>query len=197
MSDPKTLDFYSEGAGDYAEFVGDGADNPQLRAFMEMLPEGGAVLDFGCGHGWASAVMKQAGFSVTATDGSPGFVAEAKSRYDLDVTVMTFDQLDHVEFYDGLWVSFSLLHDPVDALPHHLHRLRRAAKPGAVIYLGLKEGKGEKRDTLGRLYSYFSQDQITDGLHDAGWGKVRSTRDFAKGMAGNMEASLHTMAVAV
>lgn len=197
MSDPETLDFYSAGANDYAEFVGDGRENAYLSAFMDALPTGGAVLDFGCGHGWASAVMKQAGFKVTATDGSPGFVAEAKSRYGLDVTVMTFDQLDHVAIYDGLWVSFSLLHDSVHALPEHLQRLRRAAKPGALMYLGLKEGSGEERDSLGRFYSYFSEEEIRDGLGAAGWGKVRIARDLAKGMAGEMEASLHTTAVAV
>ena len=36
------------------------------------LPAGGDVLDFGCGSGWAAAHLRDAGFQVSAIDGSSG-----------------------------------------------------------------------------------------------------------------------------
>lgn len=197
MSDLETLKFYSAGASDYAAFVGDGADNPWLTRFIEALPTGAPVLDFGCGHGWAAAVMTQAGLDVTAIDGSVGLAAEAKSRYGVDVTVATFDELDAVAAYDGVWVSFSLLHDSREALPGHIKNLRRAARPGARLYLGLKEGEGRHRDHLGRLYTYFSQAEIKDVLVAAGWDEIEIERRVEKGLAGTDDAGLHIMAMAI
>ncbi|MEM9370679.1 MAG: methyltransferase domain-containing protein [Pseudomonadota bacterium] len=194
MSDPKTLAFYSTGAGDYARFVGDGSDNPWLIRFMDRLPPECAVLDFGCGHGWASAVMKAAGMRVTAMDGSEGFAAEAKIRYDLDVKIATFDELADVDAFDGLWVSFSLLHDRREAFSDHLIALRRAARSGALLYLGLKEGEGRQRDTLGRLYTYFSETEVRAALDMSGWQLALLERQTEKGLAGTDDVALHIFA---
>ncbi|MBY8976375.1 class I SAM-dependent methyltransferase [Rhodobacteraceae bacterium NNCM2] len=196
MSDRKTLDFYSTGAGEYANFVGSGAGNPWLAKFMEQVRAGGAVLDFGCGHGWATAVMREAGFDVTAMDGSSSFAVEAKERFGLDITVATFDELDAEAAFDGLWVSFSLLHDTAEAFPKHLRNLRRAAKPGAVLYLGLKEGEGTTRDRLGRFYTYFSEDEVRRTLAETGWGDIRSSRRIESGLAGADDPVLHIFATA-
>ncbi|MEM0945351.1 MAG: class I SAM-dependent methyltransferase [Pseudomonadota bacterium] len=196
MSDGETLKFYSDGAADYAAFVGDGTTDPRLTAFIKRLSPGAAVLDFGCGHGWAAAVLTGLGYEVTATDGSAGFAAEAARRYGLTVRVETFDELSAEDAFDGLWVSFSLLHDSREALPDHLSRLRRAARPGATLYLGLKEGEGRHRDHLGRLYTYFSEDELRARLAEAGWADITCERTSEPGMAGKNETALHLFATA-
>lgn len=195
--DRETLAYYSDEAQTYAEFIGDADDNPWLLKFMSMLPEGAAVLDFGCGHGWASAVMAARGFDVTPLDGAPGFAGIARDCYGLEMRVQTFEALDDVAAFDGIFASFSLLHDSQAALPGHLARLRRAARPGAVLYLGLKEGEGSGRDDLGRLYYYFGEQELTDALTDAGWGDLTFRRRTAQGLAGKDEAVLHFYAKAV
>ncbi|MEM7237956.1 MAG: class I SAM-dependent methyltransferase [Pseudomonadota bacterium] len=194
MSDPETLAFYSAGAAEYAGFVGDGSDNQWLTSFMASLPRNAAVLDFGCGHAWASAVMIRAGLDVTAMDGSEGIAAEAKSRYGVDVTVATFDKLDADAAFDGLWVSFSLLHDSREAFPSHLKALRRAARPGVRLYLGLKEGEGSIRDALGRLYTYFKEAEVRSTLIEEGWEIVSLEQRVEKGLAGTDDAVLHIFA---
>ncbi|MEM1275879.1 MAG: class I SAM-dependent methyltransferase [Pseudomonadota bacterium] len=195
--DRETIAFYSDQASDYAEFVGDSAQSAELTRFIQALTPGATALDFGCGHGWAAAGMRDAGFEVTAIDASAGFVAEAKARYGIDVDVMTFDRFEAEAAFDGLWVSFSLLHDPRAALLGHLTRLRRAARPNALLYLGLKEGEGEQRDTHGRLYTYFGEDELRDALAKTGWGEIDLTRVMLKGMAGSDEPCLHIFARAI
>lgn len=197
MSDPGTISYYSDAATTYAEFVGDETDNPWLGRFIEGLPAGAPVLDFGCGHGWAGAVLRDRGFQVTALDGSPGLAAEAKARYGLDVQVALFDELDAADAFDGIWASFSLLHDSREAMPGHLVRLRRAARADALLFLGLKEGEGRKRDHLGRLYTYFGEAELAGFLEEAGWGGITCERRNLPGLAGKKEPALHIFARAV
>ena len=197
MSDPETLDYYSTKAKTYAEFVGDAADDPFLADFIAKMPQGASVLDFGCGHGWAAAQMRAAGLSVTALDGSPGLAAEAKARYDLDIRVSLFSDFNDLEAYDGIWCSFSLLHDTRAAMPGHLARLRRAARADAVLFLGLKAGEGEKRDHLGRLYTYFSEPELRAALAETGWGGIALEERRLAGLAGAKELSFMIFAHAV
>lgn len=197
MSDRQTLDYYSEEAATYAEFVGDAKEDPFLNRFIAAMPEGAAVLDFGCGHGWAAAQMRDAGLSVTGVDGSAGLAAEAKARYGIDVRVALFAELEEVAAFDGIWASFSLLHDSRAALPGHLRRLHRAARPGALLFLGLKAGEGEARDPLGRLYSYFTEAELRDELARAQWGEVTCETRRLAGLAGKKEDSLMLFARAL
>ncbi|MEM9043922.1 MAG: class I SAM-dependent methyltransferase [Pseudomonadota bacterium] len=192
--DPETLDFYSLKAADYAEFVGDAAHSPELAKFIDGLSSDAETLDFGCGHGWAAAALRDAGHQITAVDGSAGLAAEAKDRYGVDVKVMSFDAFNERSAYDGLWVSFSLLHDTREAMPKHLARLRRAARPNALLYLGLKEGEGEARDSHGRLYTYFAEPEIRLALSNNGWGQIDLERTVLMGMAGAEEPCLHVFA---
>ncbi|MEM8792815.1 MAG: class I SAM-dependent methyltransferase [Pseudomonadota bacterium] len=192
--DRGTIDFYSQKAADYAEFVGDAEDNPELRHFIACLAPGATCLDFGCGHGWAARQMIDAGFQTTAIDASPGLAAEAKARYGVDVDVMAFEALDAVEAYDGLWVSFSLLHDTRAAFPKHLERLRQAARENGLLFIGLKEGEGDERDVHNRLYTYFSESEVTQALGRTGWRLTDFSRKMMPGMAGKDEACLHFFA---
>ena len=195
--DRETLAFYSDKAADYAEFVGDSAHSAELTRFIEALPPGATALDFGCGHGWAAAQMLDAGLEVTAIDGSEGLAVEAQARYGIDVSVMTFDAFEAEAAFDGIWASFSLLHDTSAAMPGHLARFHRAARPGGVLYLGLKEGEGEARDTHGRRYTYFAEPEMRDALAANGWGEIEITRDAQPGMAGKVEPCLHIFARAL
>lgn len=192
MSDD-TIRVYDEKAADYARMV-DTLKDPALEQFMADLPAGAALLDLGCGPGNAAAVMAAAGFAVTAVDASAEMVRLASAVEGITVRQARFDEIDDVDAYDGIWASFSLLHAPKADFPAHLAALKRALRPGGLLFLGLKLGEGEKVDRLGRFYAYYTEPELTGLLEAAGFA-VADTRCFeVKGMAGEFEPSIAVFA---
>ncbi len=179
MSDAKTLQVYDEGAAEYAAMVRQDPDGAaSLEAFVAALPQGAHVLDLGCGPGtWAQHLMA-AGFRVDAIDASAGMVAEAARLPGLNVRQARFDEIEAKDVYDGIWANFSLLHAPKAEMPGHLARLARALIPGGVLHIGLKQGTGESRDSLGRFYAYYSAGEVTALLAPLGL-SVREIRHGA------------------
>ncbi len=192
--DQATLDFYTREASAYADYTSQEKRSPLLVRFAGFLPKGGDVLDFGCGSGWGANRFNEMGFQAVGFDGSEGLAAEARERYGVEVTVGRFDAFDADAAYDGIWASFCLLHDTRSAMPGHLSRLHRALRPGGAIYVGLKQGEGESRDSLGRLYTYFGADEMTGYLTDAGFGRIEIETDNTTGYDGADVISMHIFA---
>ena len=152
------------------------------------------MLDFGCGSGWAAHALEGQGFRVSALDGSAGLAEEARRRYGIAVRVARFEELDDDALHGGIWASFCLLHDSRAAMPGPLARLARALAPGGWLYLGLKEGAGERRDRLGRRYTYFGEAEIGALLAAAGFPEVEITVEQAAGYDGTMTGMMHILA---
>ncbi|PIE09502.1 MAG: SAM-dependent methyltransferase [Rhodobacterales bacterium] len=166
MTDARTLAFYSDRAGDYAQTWGQ-TPGKALRSFIAALPDGARVLDLGCGPGHASAHMAAAGLRPDPVDAAPGMVDEARAK-GLPARLMRFDELDADQAYDGVWANFSLTHAPRDALPSHLAAIAKALKPGGALHIGVKTGDGPHRDTLGRLYHLIPADALVQLVEAAG-----------------------------
>ncbi|VAW02689.1 hypothetical protein MNBD_ALPHA07-967 [hydrothermal vent metagenome] len=182
--DDETLKTYGEMAGDYVKLVESAREDPQLTAFVGALRQGARVLDLGCGPGHAAALMAKAGMRVDATDACPEMVALAAGQEGVNVRIATFDEIAGRNIYDGIWANFSLLHAPRSEMPRHLTALRQALKPGGLFHIALKAGAGEKRDTLGRLYTYYSEAELSGLLKDAGFVPFSCVHGDGRGMDG-------------
>ncbi|UWQ91011.1 methyltransferase domain-containing protein [Aliisedimentitalea scapharcae] len=173
MSDPETIRVYDDQAAKYAEMTdAHNQDDPHLDAFLNAIPTGGHVLDLGCGPGTSAAAMARAGLTVTATDASAEMVAMADQHPGVRAHQASFEQISGDGIYDGVWANFSLLHAPRANMPDHLSALHSALKPGGMLHIGLKTGTGEKRDAIGRLYTYYTQDELDGLLQTAGFTPV-------------------------
>ncbi len=159
-SDDNTLAFYDAEAKSYSDAFIDQRDTKHLKQFMEELPKGGTVCDLGSGNGWAAVALRDAGFNVTAIDGSAGLAQEAKARHGLDVKVMRFEDFTFVDTFDGMWAAWSLHHARRAAFPDLLQRVGKSIRDGGILFLGMKGGDGEKRDSLDRLYAYYQIDEL-------------------------------------
>ena len=166
--DRQSIAFYDAEARAYAEKA---ARAHSLMAFAAALPAGGRVLDLGCGGGQDSAALRDLGFHVVSIDASPGLAAEAKRRWNLDVRVREFADIDYDTAFDGILASASLHHAPSDELPDIFHRLRRALKPGGLLRASLKGGDADRRDALGRFYCAMDEARLRALLAD--WADVR------------------------
>lgn len=183
-ADKKTLSIYAAKAEDYLEMVRKEAKSHILKTFIGGLPKGAHVLDLGCGPGVSAAVMAEAGMTVDATDAVPEMVAMADAHPGVCARVARFEDIDGTDLYDGIWANFSLLHAPKADMPAHLARLRTALKPGGLFHIGLKTGTGEHRDKIGRFYAYYTEDELSDLLKDAGFTPFSSVTGSEPGLSG-------------
>lgn len=172
MTDRETIALYDARAAEYADAVATPEPSPRLAAFIAALPAGGRALDLGCGPGAAAAAMAAAGIEVEALDASAGMVALARERYRVAARQGTFAEVDTGRAYHGVWANFSLLHAPRAEMPAHLARLHAALAPGGLLHIGLKTGTGERRDRIGRLYTYYTEAEIAGLLAAAGFAVI-------------------------
>ncbi len=185
MSDLETLGVYAKKAQEYADLTeADPNERPLRTAFIDALPQGAHVLDLGCGPGQTAAAMARAGLQVSAMDAVPEMVAMAEKNDGVDARVATFDDIEDEAIYDGIWANFSLLHAPRADMPRHLAALHRAMKPGGIFHIALKSGEGEKRDSLGRLYTYYTDAGLSGLVTAAGFTITDRTSGSGVGLDG-------------
>ena len=169
MTDKETLRVYDAKAAEYAKLIKrENNDDPHLDRFINKLPTGGRVLDLGCGPGISAACMVNAGLQVDAIDGSAEMIAMATQHQGVTAWQATFDEITGTNIYDGIWANFCLLHASKEAVPQHLAALVTALKLGGAFHIAMKLGSGSQRDTIGRLYSYYSEPELTNLLVAAG-----------------------------
>ncbi len=66
----KTLDFYNNNSKSYIESTLSVDMSHLYKGFLNNIPQGGSILDLGCGSGRDSIEFIKQGYTVTAVDGS-------------------------------------------------------------------------------------------------------------------------------
>lgn len=185
-ADTKTIDVYRERVSDYQDLTAEATDYRNLQNFIDRLPAGSRVFDIGAGPGHDAVQMSEAGLTVVALEPTPEF-ADLIEKQGIRVQRKTFSEIDEVKYFDGAWASFSLLHAKRADMPLHLEQIAQALKPGSPFVLGMKTGSGEIRDDLGRFYSYYTVNELTELLQDAGFTVEATNEGVARGLAGNKD----------
>ncbi|WP_439123719.1 class I SAM-dependent DNA methyltransferase [Marivita sp.] len=184
MTDRDTIAVYDARAVDYSKLEPSQTPSETLAAFLNALPNGAHVLDLGCGPGTSARHMVRAGCSVVALDASAAMIELASKVDGVAARQASFDDIDGTAIYDGVWANFSLLHAPRTDMPRHLSAINTALKPGSLFHIAVKAGTGEARDSINRLYTYYTEAELTELLKAAGFtvGSYRRGRD--KGLSG-------------
>jgi SAM-dependent methyltransferase len=125
---------------------------PLYDGFLSHVPAGGVVLDAGCGAARDALAFRRLGYQVEAFDASPALAALAEAHLGQPVAVLRVEDLDRQGCFDGIWACASLLHVQLAGLPEVLARLAAALKPGGVLYVSFKYGRGE-REHGGRRFT--------------------------------------------
>ena len=167
-----TRDAYDQNAAQIAERFWAIELLRQWDLFCAALPQEARVIDLGCGPGRDVAEFMRRGFWTTGLDYSAGLLCEAARRTPAPYLRAN---LRHLPFppavFDGAWFNASLLHLPRQDAPYTLLGVRRILKPGAVLYLSLKRGAGErweKREGK-RFFTYYQEDEIITLLESIGF----------------------------
>jgi len=153
-----TRSSYDTDASGYAEKVRGLLDeNPYLRASLALFADlvrdagGGPVADIGCGPGYVSGHLHEAGIDVFGIDLSPEMVAIARRDYpDVSFEVGTMTDLQLADdSVAGIIAFWSVIHVPDDAIPGVFEQFRRVLRPEAPLLVGFHVGDETRHRTEG------------------------------------------------
>lgn len=186
MSDPQTLAVYAAQAEKYAKLATLDMERPHVERFISQMPRGARVLDIGCGPGVVTGAFAAAGMEAEAWDPVPEMVAMAAAEPGVTARQAVYADLVAEDVYDGIWANFSMLHTPLANWPGQFAAVARALKPGGLFHFGTKLGEGEKRDSIGRLYSYITEAALMDLLAETGFTVEYTRTGEGVGLSGEM-----------
>jgi len=161
----KTYDDFSE------IFINRYLENKEIIPFRNeflSLVKGNIILDVGSGSGRDSKFFFDKGFEVKSIDLSEKMI-NFSSNYckDVDFIKMDFNKLDFEDgFFDGLWVSSSIVHVKKENIENVIKEFYRVLKIGGVIFISFKPGNKEefvKEDYLlgeGRFFAFYFLDEL-------------------------------------
>lgn len=107
---------------------------------LGLIPPGGTVLDAPCGTGKYFPLLAAAGHRVAGADQSAGMLARARARgiaFSLERT--SLQNLSHAGRFDAVVTIEAMQHIPPEDWPGVLANLRRAVRPGGLVYLTVQE----------------------------------------------------------
>lgn len=171
-------DTYSKIAGIYTKkYFNDLSDSKYLDIFLNYLPENARILDVGSGPGQFSKYIKERGFDVLGVDYSDEMVAIAKKK----VPGVAFQKMDmrdlsfEPESFDGLLISYSLIHIPSNQIPDTLKGFYKVLKPNGYMEIIAQKGKANQvidepfMPTEKMFFNFFTMDRLTKFLKRAGF----------------------------
>ena len=173
MTVDKNVEYYNKNADNF--FAGSvAADMSDVQSrFLSYVPAGGRILDAGCGSGRDSKAFLNAGYDVVSFDASEEMCRRASEYIGKSVLNMRFEDAAYEAEFDGIWACASLLHVPMEDLPEILKKMKRALKPGGVMYASFKYGEGTVFRGE-RQFSDFTEVSIVPLFEQAGFEIVRN-----------------------
>lgn len=181
----QTLGYYNKNAAGFVESTVDVEFGELQERFARMLPEGGRILDLGCGSGRDSLAFMSSGFVVDAVDGSEAMAKAASELTGLPVARALFNEYEPKGPYDGVWACSSLLHVPSCDLAPIIGKYTGHLKPDGVFYMSFKLGDFEGMRN-GRWFTDFDEEsfsELIDGIDDLRIDTLDVTFDVRPGRA--------------
>ncbi len=183
--DLTTIAFYDTNARQYSDSTVS-LDLRQLyEPFLKELAPGAHILDAGAGSGRDTKAFLEQGYCVTAIDASSQLAQLATGFTGQRCEVLSFQEIEFREEFDGIWACASLLHVPKREMNDVLCRFIKALKPGGVFYMSIKEGEGERLAEDGRFFSSYTTNSFREllanfsALREIAFWKTQESRSVA------------------
>ena len=146
-----------------------------IDRFIGYVVSPSLVLDVGCGPGGYSYYMVSHGIRIIGIDMSRNMLNEASERcgFNKFARMNMLNMGINTDVFDGLWVCASFLHIPKRDAPVVLKELRRALRPGGVLFISVKRGRDERWIAHGsghqRFFAFYQEDELDRLLAAAGF----------------------------
>jgi 2-polyprenyl-3-methyl-5-hydroxy-6-metoxy-1,4-benzoquinol methylase len=154
-----TTDYYEQNAQDFFDGTVEVDMSVLYDRFLPLVPEGGSVLDAGCGSGRDGLFFKSKGYKITAFDASETLCELASELLNQTVECMRFNEIRRQGEFDAVWACASLLHVPRAELSGSISALISSLKPDGVMYCSFKLGE-EEREHDGRFFTDMTEESF-------------------------------------
>lgn len=161
-----TLDYYNKNSEEYFNLTLNVDMTNTYKEFLKLVPEGGKILDLGCGSGRDSMNFMKLGYEVTAVDGSKELAKKASALLGKEVIASTFEELELKEKFHGIWACASLLHIKREDLKTVLNNLYNNLEDNGVFYMSFKYGEKEYVDDKNRYFNCFTDESIISFINE-------------------------------
>lgn len=164
MIQNKTLAYYNTHAQSFTQSTLNVDFTAIQNKFLDKLPAGAFILDFGCGSGRDTRYFLDRCYRVEAIDGSEELCRLAGEYTGIEVKCMLFQELQDTDRYDAVWACSSILHLTYDELITVLEKIAHALKDKGLLYTSFKYGT-EEGERNGRYFTDMTEEKLT-GLLD-------------------------------
>ena len=161
-----TLDYYNKNSEEYFNSTLNVDMTNTYKEFLKLVPEGGKILDLGCGSGRDSMNFIKLGYEVTSVDGAKKLAKKASVLLGNEVIVSTFEELELKEKFHGIWACASLLHIKREDLKIVLNNLYNNLDDNGVFYMSFKYGEKEYVDDKNRYFNCFTDKSIISFINE-------------------------------
>ncbi len=179
----KTISYYNEHSEEFIAATSRLNMSYCYAMFEHYLKQGASILDLGCGSGRDCLYFRTRGYAVTGLDASVRMCEAAAALSNVPIFCMRFDEMKYEGEFDGIWACASLLHVSKEELPDLLRKISKALRPGGVLYVSFKSGRGEC-ESNGRYFNYYLNELdlrtvfcMENGLRPLEYFKTRDVRN--------------------
>ncbi len=180
----KTLFAYNNSASAYEDkFSKNLTYRNHALSFSSFFAEGSSILDVGCGPGLNSALFAEKKMSVTGIDFSEEMVRLAEKNCPEGIFHnKSVEELDTDKKYDGICLSFIIVHLENKQVEELINTLPHLVKEGGRVYISFMTGKkpGYELSSFAKdeiYYNYFEVDYIISLFSENGFKLLSSDKD--------------------
>ena len=153
----RTIQYYDNNAEEFARNANTADMHRDYEHFLRYVPNGGSIVDMGCGSGRDLKFFRESGYNASGVDASESMCRVAREYSGCSVVCCDALYWDPRTEYDAIWANGSLLHLHTDEIITFLKTKTFHLKPGGIIYFSMKAGIPEGFDEKGRFFTPFSE----------------------------------------
>ena len=152
-----------------------------LAPFGNMLKPGATIFDIGCGSGRDLLWFKEQGFFPTGFEHSPSLARLARKYSNCPVIEGDFLNYDFsIHKFDALCFVGSLVHIPEKKFSHTFASICNALKPGGLLFITMKEGRGLSHSNDRRVFTLWSKKNLEIIFNETGFQILEFKRQISK-----------------
>ena len=155
-----TIDYYNRNADEYFARTAEVTFDEIYNRFLKYIPDGGRIMDLGCGSGRDVKWLCNHGYEAYGLDASRELVSKASDEYDIPVFTGLIEEWTTAIPFDGVWCCASLMHLEDSALEQFFENLKYNLKQGGVLFMSVKSGIETGLDEQGRYLRDFTEEDV-------------------------------------